>query len=265
MALQSRRALMAGEDQNQGRILAFLVMLTFTSIGLVVVLIVAAVLRFYDLDRTSIWLDEARSWRQARQPFIEMLAATARDNYPPLHNIILHFTIALFGDSETALRVPSALLGVGTVYLLYRVGTLLWDRTTGLIAALLLALSGFHVWYSTEARMYALLSFTATLFVLSVIQATRRPNWMTLAGCAAAGTALLYSHIYGSFIFVGISLYVSAALLMRASWINVGWRGWIISQAVAVALFLPWADVLLDRAESSRRAFGSLNPRRRFC
>ena len=97
-----------------------------------------------------------------------MLAATARDNYPPLHNIILHFTIAMFGNPEMALRAPSALLGVGSVYLLYRVGALLWDRTTGLIAALLLALSGFHVWYSTEARMYTLLSFTATLFVLTV-------------------------------------------------------------------------------------------------
>jgi len=94
-----------------------------------------------------------------------------------------------------------------------------------LIAALLLAVSGFHVWYSTEARMYALLSFTATLFVLTVVQATRRPNWATLAGCAAAGTALLYSHVYGSFIFAGVSLYVWAGLLVRASWIEVSWRG----------------------------------------
>ena len=177
--------------------------------------------------------------------FFEMLAATARDNYPPLHNIILHFTIALFGDSETALRAPSALFWVSAPSICFtELGTLLWDRITGLIAALFLALSGSHIWYSTEARMYALLSFTATLFVLTVIQATRRPNWMTLAGCAVAGTALLYSHVYGSFIFVGISLYVYAALLMRASWVNVGWRGWIISQAASVALFLPWAVVL---------------------
>ena len=83
------------------------------AIGLAFILIVAAVLRFYDLDRTSIWLDEAISWKQASLPFLEMLAATARDKNPPLHNIILNLTIALFGDSETALRAPSALLGVG--------------------------------------------------------------------------------------------------------------------------------------------------------
>ena len=218
------------------------------AIGLAFILIVAAVLRFYDLDRTSIWLDEAISWKQASLPFLEMLAATARDKNPPLHSIILKLTIALFGDSETALRAPSALLGVGAVYLLYRLGTMLFDRATGLIAALLLALSGFHVWYSNEARMYALLSFTATLFVLTVVQATRRPNWATLAGCAAAGTALLYSHVYGSFIFAGVSLYVWAGLLVRASWIRVSWRSWIVTQVAAIGLFLPWAIILLKRA-----------------
>ena len=228
----------------------FLQRVSLHSISLAVVLIVAAALRFYDLDRTSIWVDEAVSWKQAGKPFLKMLSTTARDNYPPLYNIILNFTITLFGDSETALRAPSALLGVGTVYLLYWLGTLLWDRTTGLIAALLLALSGFHVWYSTEARMYTLLSFTATLFVLTVVQATRRPNWVTLAGCAAAGTVLLYSHVYGSFIFAGVSLYVWAGLLVCASWVKLSWRGWIVSQAVAVALFLPWAFILLGRTRS---------------
>ena len=138
------------------------------------ILALATWLRFYDLSRTSLWFDEAGSWQQASLPFLEMLSATARDNYPPLHNIILHFTIAAFGDSEQALRVPSALLGVATIYVLYKFGALLWGRSTGLIAALLLTLSGFHVWYSTEIRMYALLAFTATAFVLTAFYAAER-------------------------------------------------------------------------------------------
>ena len=133
-----------------------------------------------------------------------------------------------------------------------------------LVAALLLALSGFHVWYSTEARMYTLLSFTATLFVLTVILATRHPNRITLGGCAAAGVALLYSHIYGSFIFATVTLYVCAALLVRASWIKVCWRGWIISQATAVALFLPWAVLLFGRAREVLNGFWLPEPTPEF-
>ena len=221
---------------------------TIHSIGLVLVVLLAAGLRFHDLDRTSLWLDEAVSWQQASKPFLEMIAATARDNYPPLHNIILHVTIALFGDGETALRAPSALLGVANVYVLYLLGSALWDRTTGLIAALLLTVSGFHVWYSTEARMYALLAFTATLFVLTVVYATRRPNWLTLTGCAAAGTALLYSHVYGSFVFAGVNIVVLTALLLRSHWLAVDWKSWVAAQALPVFLFLPWALILWGRA-----------------
>jgi mannosyltransferase len=221
---------------------------------LLLVLVVAAGLRFYDLDRTSLWYDEAASWQQASLPFFAMIAATAHDHYPPLHNIILHVTIAIFGDSETALRAPSALLGLASVYAIYRLGAVLWDRTTGLFAALLLTLSGFHVWYSTEARMYALLAFTATLFVLTVVNAIRRPNWAALAGCAAAGTALLYTHVYAGFVFVGVNLFVLVGMLSRARWIEVGWKRWIAMQAIAPTLFLPWALILWRQLLSQMQA-----------
>ena len=217
---------------------------------LVLVLVVAAGLRFYDLDRTSLWNDEAVSWSQASQPFFKMIVATAHDNYPPLHNILLHVVIALFGDSEISLRAPSALLGVATAYAIYRLGAIFWDRTTGLLAALLLTLSSFHIWYSTEARMYALLAFTATLFVLTVVQSACRPNWKTLAGCAAAGTILLYSHVYGSFVFVGVNLFVLMAISVRAEWVKVGWKSWAATQGAATALFLPWALILWERVHA---------------
>jgi mannosyltransferase len=221
------------------------------SIGLVGVLIVAAAFRFYDLDRTSIWFDEALSWWLASHSLYDMSAIIAidfPDPTPPLHLILLHFTIALFGDSETALRAPSALLGVATIYLVYRLGGVLWDRTTGLIAALFLALSGFHIWYSTEARTYALLAFIATLFVFTVVHATRRPSWLTLAGCAAAGTALLYTHTYGAFLFLGINLTVLTAILWRVDPVRVGFWQWVVTQAIPCVIFVPWAALVIIHA-----------------
>jgi len=209
-------------------------------VGLALVLTVAAGLRFYDLDRTSIWYDEAVSWQQASLPFFRMLGATSHDNYPPLHNIILTLMITFFGDSEIALRTPSALLGVANVYVIYRLGAVLWDKTTGLCAAMLLALSHFHIGYSSEARMYTLLAFTATLFVLTVVGALRSPNWGILTASAAASTALLYSHVYGSFVFVAVNFFILVAFIARAPWITAGWRSWLATQAIGAILFLPW-------------------------
>jgi hypothetical protein len=225
------------------------------SLGLALVLIIAAVLRFHDLNRTSLWFAESVSWWQASLPFVKMIKVTAKDNYPPLHNIILHVTMALFGDSEAALRSPSALLGVATVYLIYKLGVALWDRMTGLMAAVLLAISGFHVWYSTEARMYALLAFTSTLFVLTVVYAVRRPNWTTLVSSVAAGTALLYSHVYGTFVFAGVNLAVIIALTVGAPWVRVSRRSWIVAQAISAVLFLPWAICLFYRARNVMQGF----------
>jgi mannosyltransferase len=219
----------------------------FQSVALLPLLLLAAWLRFYDLHRTSLWFAESVSWSQARLPFFEMIRATAQDNYPPLHNIILFATIRLFGDSEMALRTPSALLGVATVYVLYRLGSLLWDNTTGIIAALFLTISGFHVWYSTEARMYALLAFTATLFVLGTVRVIRHPSNGSLAACTAAATALLYSHVYGSFVFAGVNIAVIAGLIFNAAWIKIDWRRWLATQFLSALLFLPWAIILFRR------------------
>lgn len=222
--------------------------LSLHAIALTSILATATALRFYGLDHTSLWLDEAASWRQANQPFLDMIAATAADNYPPLHNIVLHFTIRMFGDSEIALRAPSAIMGVATVYLVYRLGTLVWDRTTGLVAALFLSLSGFHIWYSIEARMYALLAFTAALFALTAMRAAQRPSRSRLTACVCAGILLLYSHVYGSFAFVAVNLVILGTAMTRADQIAVSWRRWIGAQAVAAVTFLPWALILLRRA-----------------
>src|ERR1700740_1099549 len=86
------------------------------------VILIGAGLRLYGVDRTSLWLDEATSWDEARRPFWGMIHATANDTFPPLHNILLYGVIRLFGDSAVALRVPSVILGVANIYLLYRLG-----------------------------------------------------------------------------------------------------------------------------------------------
>src|SRR5437879_2450911 len=64
---------------------------------LAVILLAAAWLRLHDLGRTSLWLDEATSWSQSRGTLLHLIQATAQDNYPPLHNLVLWLTMALLG------------------------------------------------------------------------------------------------------------------------------------------------------------------------
>jgi len=125
--------------------------------GLWVTLLAAAV-RLCGLGVQSLWLDEAFSHLFATLPLDMVWQAMIVDAvHPPLYYLLMRLVVALVGGSEFALRFPSALAGVLTVALLYRAGRA-WSggRAAGW-AALLLALNPFHIWYSQEARMYALL------------------------------------------------------------------------------------------------------------
>ena len=78
----------------------------------------------------------------------ELIDRTARDNYPPLHNIFLFAVTHTFGDSEFWLRLPSVVFGTLTIPAVYWVGCKLYSRRAGLFAAAILSLAAFHVDYS---------------------------------------------------------------------------------------------------------------------
>src|SRR5271157_1579427 len=127
-----------------------------TMLGIVVI---GTWLRFRNLSSDSIWLDEAESWRQSKGSLADLISATAQDNYPPLHNLLLFAFMKVSGtDTEWVLRAPSALLGVGNIVAIYWLGALIGGRIAGVLAATVLATCGFHIEYSQEARMYALLA-----------------------------------------------------------------------------------------------------------
>ncbi|WP_298821390.1 glycosyltransferase family 39 protein [uncultured Roseibium sp.] len=226
----------------------------FNSLSLAAVLLISAALRFVNLDRTSLWYDEAVSWSQSNGSFSELLTAVSADNYPPLHNIILWLTMPFLGDSEIALRVPSAILGTIAVWLTYLVGRSIGSQRLGLLAAALLCFSPFHIWYSTEARMYALLATCGLGFLLSVLNVLKQPSRKWLVLLTIFGALFLYSHIYALLAFAPVGL-TCAAYALRDVIKNRSLTG---SPAVAACIamgasaiaFFPWLLILAGRARS---------------
>ena len=222
----------------------------------VAIVLLGLLLRVQGIDATSLWLDEAYSWEQSANTFWGMIIATSKDNYPPLHNVLLYFAKNAFGDSELVLRVPSVILGTATIYLVYRVGREMFGHSTGIIAALLISVSVFHVWYSIEARMYALLCFTTVLYVWSALHARGKDRLRPHILCAICGALMLYSHVFGMFNFIA----VNAAILVQAAsdrrLAAPSLRKWLIGQGIAVLLFLPWALLLLIRLPNAEETIG---------
>ncbi len=219
-----------------------------------VILVIAAYLRLSDLGRTSLWYDEAVSWQQSKGTFSELLASVAADNYPPLHNALLWLTMPWIGEGETELRLPSALLGVLTVYLIYLAGKSMSGRSAGLLAAAMLAVSPFHIWYSTEARMYALQAACGLAFLLSVQKVLARPSLAWLASLALSGALFLYSHYYALLGFAAVA--IACAIFLGYDVVKgvKPTKSPAFAACCAMGLsalsFLPWLAILADRARS---------------
>ncbi len=71
--------------------------------------------------------------------------------------------IYLFGSSEEVARLPSLLIGLSSIPLIYLLGKRMFSRGVGLLAAALLTFSPDAIVWSGRARMYALQQLTVIL------------------------------------------------------------------------------------------------------
>ena len=102
----------------------------------------------------------------------------------------------LFPNSDFALRIPSVIFGLTSVYLLFILGRRLFNTKVGLIASFMLAISPFHIWYSQELRSYSLLMLLTTISVYYFwlgLHKNKKKYWI---GYLISTLAALYTHSY---------------------------------------------------------------------
>lgn len=135
-----------------------------------IILLAGLALRSISLNQ-SLWFDEGINIEAAKSfSFFGMITQYAvADFHPPGWFAILWVWGKLFGYSEIVLRIPSVIFGTVTVYITYLLGGKLVSKNLGLLAALLLSINPLHIYYSQEARMYALASLAVSINMLLFI------------------------------------------------------------------------------------------------
>ena len=135
------------------------------------ILIIGLILRLISLNQ-SLWLDEAINVLASKNySFLAMIAEYAKgDFHPPGWFIILWFWTKLFGYSEVAVRIPSVIFGVISIYVTYLIGKKLISKEVGIIAALIMCLNPLHIYYSQEARMYSLATLVVAINIYLFIK-----------------------------------------------------------------------------------------------
>ncbi len=214
---------------------------------IVTITLLAFWVRVQNLTYHSIWFDEAISLRWAQSTVARILEVSmhlVEDRLPPLYYLLLKWWVDGAGVSEFSVRYLSVLFGVLLIPVLYTLGHKLFGQTVGWVAALLAAVNPFLVWYSQEARMYALAVLLGTLGVLFFVDAISPPQplprhklifyWAGMGVCVLAG---LYTHLYTGFLWPALALWLLAnPRTLKRVWLPFG-----LTMGTAATLFLPLA------------------------
>jgi mannosyltransferase len=225
---------------------------------LVFAVITAAVLRLWHLGHQSLWFDEFASLITALASPADIPAQALRHDAfePPLYFWLLHAVVHRAGSSEWALRLLSAVAGTLTVPLVWLLIREVTQRTPiATTAALLLATNPLHIWYSQEARPYALMVCLGSGALLCLSRALRRDGLGSWIGFTIFSAAAILTHVTGVVYPVVGGLWALHGGGVRAR------RHLAMAAAGVFVLTLPFLFML---ANAVRYAEGTGSPQRSF-
>jgi len=193
-------------------------------------------LRAYHLGHGALWYDEAFSALAAEQPFAQMIDATAYDVHPPLYYAILWAWFRLWPGlgrpSEWWLRLPSLLFSALSIPLTWSFARgFNADRRAALLAATLMAVLPFQIFYGQETRQYSLLLLVSLLTVVCWQRRWWSGLCVGLIGCAYThNLGVIWAGTFGLLILIND----------RENWRHILWAGFGAGLA-----YLPWAIRLI--------------------
>lgn len=216
---------------------------------LVAVVGLAAALRFSTLGRQSFWLDEAFTIEQLHHHFWHMLGTTLprSEASPPLYFILAWPWARLTSFHEVGLRSLSAVFGTATVPVVYAVTRRWAGRPAALLAALVVAVNPFLLWYSQEARPYALLAFLAACSLWAAGAVVERASTRRVAVWALACVLLLATHYYSDFLVAAEGVWLLATVRPRGRI--------VIAAATFLAVGIGFLLLALRQSQTNSTAF----------
>ncbi len=227
---------------------------------LTILILIGFALRIYHLDFQSLWRDEIDTVLFAQRPLQATLATfQAAGENGPFYFFIMHYWVLLAGTTEFALRFFSLLWGVAAIPLVYVLGRRAVQSgvLVGLLAAVVTIVSPYFVWYSQEARMYALVTFLTMFSFYLLLRAVEENRFWLWAAYTVVTSLCFYAHLLAALILVA-----------QEVWFVVNWRrhrealkGWLISQAFLILPYLPlavWQLPYIVSPDAPRYPFFSL-------
>ncbi len=178
------------------------------------ILVLAAVLRFYRLD-APLWHDEIYTVLfYIRTSFADLVSNFGFNNHV-FYSLQSKAMVTLFGETNWALRFPAVFFGIAGIAAMWWLAKLVAGHLQAHVTALLMALSYHHVWFSQNARGYTEIAFFCTLATIFFISGIRDPKWRTWIYYALSIAAAMYTHLTAGFLVAAHGTVYAVMLLLR--------------------------------------------------
>lgn len=167
------------------------------------IVVLGAALRFSTLDLQSYRYDETVTVARVLHPslFATFSEVPHSESTPPLYYLFAWLWSRPFGTGEVWMRSLSALAGTATILVVYLAAVALpLPRRAGLIAAAMVAVSPVMIWFSQDARAYALVVLLTALSFLFFARARRGGGGRDLAWWAVFSALALATHYFAGFV-----------------------------------------------------------------
>jgi hypothetical protein len=211
------------------------------------VFLFALALRLIELGHQNLWCDEVATIQVSHEKGRALIdAMSTESNKPPLYFFFMHYWLS-GGTSEFWARLPSALFGAMACLVTLILGRERFGIKIGWLSGVILAVLPFHVYYSQETRMYALLTLTGAAAMLFTFRFCQTQQLRHALLYLLFATISCYVFTYGIFLLpfsclVGL---IYRPQLPRKSLFLI----WMIN-VLALMLFLPWVPRLLHSVQT---------------
>jgi hypothetical protein len=161
---------------------------------------------------------------------------------PPLYFGLAWLSTQL-GSGADLIRLPSLLAGLAAIPLAFLLARRLFGLSAGLVAAMVMAVNPFMVYYSTEGRPYMLAIALLLGSTLAMLIAADRGSVRWWALYAALVSLAMYAHYTAAFVL--------GAQLLWLLWARPEARvAGLLATAAAAVLYLPWVPGAIDDSNS---------------
>lgn len=203
--------------------------------AVIILLVVATAFRIASLNN-DLWIDEVFTLVDfVRLPAGQIITDYSSDNQHVLFSVLARLSVSMFGESAWALRLPSVIFGVASIWVTMRLATLVYGNRVAIYAGLLLTLSYHHIWFSQNARGYTLLLFGTVFSTYLLLRGLENGKWRYWTAYALVIALSAWAHLTAVFVAIAHGIVIVIVLLRQGGMNHGRWR--VLAALVLAAWF----------------------------